>query len=97
MPSGDSHVRETEALLMESSEPVGLCYNVADFTGFHPTQVKTHGELFLRCASRVKGVAVVRPRAVVRFGAISVALMSRVRVEMFEDLPEAMEWLETLE
>jgi len=92
-----AHVREIEALVRAAARPVGLVYDVADFTSFHPSQVNAHGELFARLGKQVLGVAVLHPRPVVWFGAITVSLISKTPIKAFDDRTAALAWLSALE
>ncbi len=90
------HVRQTEALVRASSQPVGICYEVSGFTDFHRNQVQQHGEMFLRLGSSVTGIAVIAARPVVRFGAITVGLISQTPLKTFDTRSEAITWLMSL-
>ena len=96
MPEDDAHVRLTEQIVLASAEPVGLYYFVADFTGYHRIQVARHGELFKRLGSKVRGIAVVGARPIVRFGAITVSLISNTPLKTFDQREHALAWLEAL-
>ena len=96
MPEKGEFIARTEAMVRASSAPVGICYTVPDFTGFHRSQVQQHGDMFSRLGDLVTGIAVIEPRAVVRFGAITVGMISNTPVKTFDQLAGAIEWLESL-
>jgi len=96
MPDDDEHVRRTEEAVREALEPVGLYYYVAEFTGYHRSQVPRHGELFKHLGTRVRGIAVVGARPVVRFGAITVSLISKTPLKTFDSREEALDWLDRI-
>jgi len=96
MPADDSHVLETERLVVAQPEPVGLYYQVHGFSGFHRSQIMTHADMFGRLGPRVVGIAVVGARPVVRFGAITISLMAKTPLKTFDDRREAMAWLVSL-
>ncbi len=91
-----AHIEQTEQMVRDAREPVGLCYAVRGFTSFHRSQVTKHGALFLRLGKLVSGIAVVGARPVVAFGATTVALISSTPLETFAERSEAIRWLESL-
>jgi hypothetical protein len=94
--SDRDHLSQTEALVRALAEPVGLCYTVPEFTRFDRRQVNLHGEMFARLGPKVTGIAVVRARPVVRFGATTVSLISKTPLRSFDEEAEAHKWLASL-
>lgn len=86
-------VRSMDAVLAEIPSSVGLYFDVSDMTGFHRSQVQVHGELFLRHRAKISGIALVGARPVIRFGAISVGLIARLQIRVFDEHREAVSWL----
>jgi hypothetical protein len=89
-------VATTERIVLASPEAVGLYYEVGTLVGFDKSQIKAHADLLARLGPRVTGIAVRGARAIVRFGAITVSLMSKMPVQTFDSRNEALNWLDTL-
>jgi hypothetical protein len=93
VPATDTHARRIEQMVLSSDEPVGLCYDLRELTGFHRAQVDLHARTLARIASRVRGIALVGARPAARFGAVTVSLVARVPLANFDDIADAIAWL----
>jgi hypothetical protein len=96
MPEDDEHVRVTEQVIRGSPGSVCLYYYVGEFIGYHRSQIQRHAEMLKSLGTKVRGIAVVGARPVVRFGAITVSLISSTPLKTFDSREAALDWLETL-
>jgi len=86
-------VTRQEQLLAKITGRVGLCYDVSQMTGFHRSQVSRHGNLFLGHRAKIDGLALFGARPAIRFGAITVSLLARLPLKVFDTRDEAGAWL----
>jgi hypothetical protein len=90
------HLDRTDKLLAAAPGPVGLYYDTALMTGFHRSQVQRHATVYTRHRANLTGIGVTGANTVVRFGAITVSVISKLRLKTFDLRAEALAWLETL-
>lgn len=96
MPEDEAHVRSTEEIVTSAPAPIALCYDLARFSSFHRSQVMTHARALTRLAPRIAGIALVGARPSSRFAAVTVSLVSRIPLTIFDERAEAVAWLESL-